>query len=115
MCLATARPFAAGVAAPLGAPRDASAARVAAVLTRDVHDLARHRRRQTAAAFRESLEARLGGTAERACMQKHRRDGIVSDERFVGWIAGLPELRCGPPFAEAVRRMHEGGSIAEPV
>jgi ribose-phosphate pyrophosphokinase len=140
-----------------------------------------------AEAFRESLEARLGGSIERAFMEKHRSGGVVSGELFVGEVAGrdavivddlissgatlrraaaacrtrgarrvfavathgvfttgadallsdplidtvvvtdsvpprplappganrLEVLPCGPLVAEAIRRMHEGGSIAD--
>jgi len=140
-----------------------------------------------AEAFRESLEARLGRRVERAFMEKHRSDGVVSGELFVGEVAGrdavivddlissggtlrraaaacrahgarrvfaiathgvftagaealqsdplidaiaitdsvpsrleasaaagrLEVIRCAPLFAEAIRRMHAGGSLAD--
>lgn len=140
-----------------------------------------------AEAFRESLEARLGGTVERAFMEKHRSGGIVSGELFVGEVAGrdavivddlissggtlrraaaacrsrgarrvfavathgvftagaealladpavdavvvtdsvphpalaapgadrLEVIACGALFAEAIRRMHDGGSLSD--
>jgi len=140
-----------------------------------------------AEAFRASLEARLGRPVDRAFLEKHRSDDVLSGELFVGEVAGcdvvvvddlvssggtlrraaaacrsrgarrvfaaathgvftadaeallsdpvldaiavtdsvparrdvtatasrLEVIGCAPLFAEAIRRMHEGGSIAE--
>jgi ribose-phosphate pyrophosphokinase len=41
-----------------------------------------------AEAFRESLQARLGRQVERAFMEKHRSDDVVSGDLFVGEVAG---------------------------